>query len=109
MIFNGGDTEGLFRGAIMQSGGPTSLGHIEEGQADFDFFVKNVGCSEALDTLSCLRNATGKAIQDAVNETPNIFSYQVCNMYSSQALTFLPMSAVLESRLAPACGWDLLY
>ncbi len=32
MLINGGDTEGLFRGAFMQSGSPIPVGDIEHGQ-----------------------------------------------------------------------------
>ena len=32
MLANGGDTEGLFHAAFMQSGGPFSLGPLEDGK-----------------------------------------------------------------------------
>ncbi|KAH9907098.1 carotenoid ester lipase precursor [Epithele typhae] len=50
MITNGGDTEGLFRGAFMQSGSPIPVGDIEHGQGDYDAI--------------------------AVDASPSIFSYQ---------------------------------
>ncbi|KAJ7914280.1 alpha beta-hydrolase [Mycena leptocephala] len=84
MLGNGGNTEGLFRAAFMESGSPIPVGPIENGQIYYDQIVSQTGCSGASDTLACLRTvpfATLKAAQDA---TPGIFAYQ------SLVLAWLP-------------------
>ena len=42
MLTNGGDTEGLFRGAFMESGSPIPTGDITHGQKDYDAIVSQV-------------------------------------------------------------------
>ncbi|EGN97860.1 hypothetical protein SERLA73DRAFT_109097 [Serpula lacrymans var. lacrymans S7.3] len=76
MLTNGGDTEGLFRAAYMQSGSPIPVGDITKGQTYYDFLVDQTGCSGALDTLQCLREVPYDILKSAVDRTPNIFSYQ---------------------------------
>ncbi len=77
MLTNGGDANGLFRGAFMQSGAPLPVGDHGVGQKAYDAIVAGTGCSGALDTLSCLRKVSYGAFKAAVANTPYIFSYQV--------------------------------
>ena len=77
MLTNGGNTEGLFRAAIMSSGGPISTGDIADVQSTYDLIVGEVGCSGSSDTLACLRTASSDDIVKAVGKTPNVFSYDV--------------------------------
>jgi carboxylesterase type B len=102
MLYNGGNTGDLFRGAFMQSGFPTPIGSIEQGQKYYDFVVQQVGCSTAADTLDCLRTAKYEALSAAFSATPNVFSFQVRAVelswqstitdvhFKSLALTFSP-------------------
>jgi acetylcholinesterase len=76
MITNGGNTEGLFRAAFMQSGSPQQTSDITAGQPYYDFLVESTGCSGSSDTLECLRDAPYDILKAAVNNTPSIFSYQ---------------------------------
>ncbi|KAF8305166.1 carotenoid ester lipase precursor [Clavulina sp. PMI_390] len=76
MVTNGGDAEGLFRGVWMQSGSPIPVGDITHGQKYYDQVVSLVGCSSASDTLACLRTVSYATIKAAINQTPDIFSYQ---------------------------------
>ncbi|KAF4591077.1 hypothetical protein EYR40_009677 [Pleurotus pulmonarius] len=76
MLTNGGDANGLFRGAFMQSGAPLPVGDHSVGQKAYDAIVAGTGCSGALDTLSCLRKVSYGAFKAAVANTPYIFSYQ---------------------------------
>ena len=76
MVTNGGDTEGLFRGAFMESGSPIPVGDITHGQPYYDTLVNLTGCSDASDTLQCLRGVPYDTLMDAIDTTPNIFSYQ---------------------------------
>jgi carboxylesterase type B len=77
LVTNGGDNEGLFRAAIMDSGAPLYVGDITHGQPSYDFIVAQTGCSGAHDTLECLREAPFESLMRATNSTPNMFSYQV--------------------------------
>ncbi|KAF8264822.1 carotenoid ester lipase precursor [Lactarius quietus] len=84
MVTNGGNTEGLFRAAFMQSGSPTPTSDITAGQPYYDFLVERTGCSGSSDTLACLRAAPYDKLKAAMDSTPSISSYQ------SVALAWLP-------------------
>ncbi|KAF8262660.1 carotenoid ester lipase precursor [Lactarius quietus] len=84
MLVNGGDTEGLFRAAFMESGSPISVGDITHGQQYYDDIVELTSCSGFSDTLACLRAAPYDKLKAAMDSTPSIFSYQ------SLALAWLP-------------------
>lgn len=100
MLVNNGDQEGLFRGAMMQSGGPIPVGDIDSPSAQevYDTFVKNVACDNSADTLECLRGAPVQRLKYAMDISPNFFAYQVC--YSASA----PVKYVThQSNLAGTC------
>ena len=77
MVTNGGDTEGLFSGAFMQSGSPTPVGPIEHGQDDYDSLVAQTNCTGAADTLQCLREVPYDTLKAVVDKTAGFFSAQV--------------------------------
>ncbi|KAI0265665.1 Alpha/Beta hydrolase protein [Gloeopeniophorella convolvens] len=72
MVSNKGDQQGLFRGAIMQSGGPIPVGDIELGQ------------SGANDSLACLRKVPYTTFKYAMDMSNSFFAY------SGIALAWLP-------------------
>jgi len=76
MLANGGNTEGLFRGAFMESGSPIPVGDISHGQPYYDAVVSQTGCSGSADTLACLRTVPYAKLKAAINKSPGIFSYQ---------------------------------
>ncbi|KJA17434.1 hypothetical protein HYPSUDRAFT_46373 [Hypholoma sublateritium FD-334 SS-4] len=80
MLTNGGNTEGLFRGAFLESGAPIPVGDIINGQKYYDALVKDTGCSGAADTLQCLRTVPYTALKAAINNSPGIFDYQSLNL-----------------------------
>jgi len=84
MLVNEGNQEGLFRGAIMQSGGPIPVGDIEHGQLYYDTLVKNAACDKSPDTLECLRNVPYARLKYAIDASPDFFAYQ------GLALAWLP-------------------
>lgn len=100
MLVNKGDQEGLFRGGIMQSGGPIPVGDIEHGQQYYDALVKEAACDSSPDTLDCLRNIPYERFKYAMDLSPDFFAYQVSvdtpctHLYSLNlqglALTWLP-------------------
>ncbi|CAA7261544.1 unnamed protein product [Cyclocybe aegerita] len=76
MVANGGNTEGLFRAAFMQSGAPIPVGDIANGQESYDTLVSDTGCSDASDTLACLRTVPYGALKAAIDKSPRLFDYQ---------------------------------
>ncbi|KAI0265668.1 carotenoid ester lipase precursor [Gloeopeniophorella convolvens] len=84
MVSNKGDQQGLFRGAIMQSGGPIPVGDIELGQRWHDFMVEKTGCSGANDSLACLRKVPYTTFKYAMDMSNSFFAY------SGIALAWLP-------------------
>ena len=77
MIANGGNNEGLFRGAFMQSGSSLPVGGMELGQKDYDKLVANAGCNGTHDTLDCLRKAPYDKIKQAIDLSGDVFSRRV--------------------------------
>ncbi len=77
MLANGGNTEGLFRAGIMNSGGPPPTGDITELQDTYDFVVKEAGCAGAADSLACLRTVPVDKLLAAANQTPTVISFAV--------------------------------
>ncbi|KAI9934340.1 hypothetical protein ASPWEDRAFT_108326 [Aspergillus wentii DTO 134E9] len=67
----GGRDDGLFRGAILQSGGPISPSPLNNTgyQADYDELVAKVNCSNVVDTLQCLREVPFEQLNSALNGT----------------------------------------
>ncbi|KAG9308830.1 hypothetical protein JVU11DRAFT_11460 [Chiua virens] len=65
MVTNGGNAEGLFRAAILNSGATLPLGDISQGQPYYDALVAETGCSGATDTLQCLREVPYETLSDA--------------------------------------------
>lgn len=107
MLANGGNTEGLFRGAFLQSGSPIPVGDITNGQkckplssitrmslnnfVDYDAIVDKTGCKGSADTLQCLREVSYAKLKAAVDLSPGLFSYQV-RLHAAHALQRLKLS-----------------
>lgn len=77
MLLNGGNNEGLFRAAFMESGAPIPVGSYTHGQKYYDAIVKQTGCLNQTDTLDCLRNAPYNTLMGAIVEQPDKLDYQV--------------------------------
>ncbi|KAF8964271.1 Alpha/Beta hydrolase protein [Flammula alnicola] len=77
---HGGNPGGLFRAAFMESGAPIPVGDITNGQQYYDAIVSATGCSNAADTLACLRTVPYADLKNAINQSPGIFAYQVIAM-----------------------------
>ncbi|KAH9060195.1 Alpha/Beta hydrolase protein [Lactarius vividus] len=78
MLASGGNTEGLFRAAFMQSGSPTPIGDITHGQQYYDDLVERTGCSGSSDTLACLRAAPYEKLK-AIIDSSKFRSGQLTN------------------------------
>ncbi|KAL4926378.1 carboxylesterase/lipase family protein [Aspergillus undulatus] len=71
LIAYGGRDDGLFRGAIMQSGGSITAGpgNTTEYQVMYADIVEKVGCTSAPDTLQCLREVPFEELNAVFNGT----------------------------------------
>lgn len=71
LIAYGGRDDGLFRGAIMQSGGSVTAnpGNNTANQAMYDDIVRKVGCTGEQDTLQCLREVPFEDLNAVFNGT----------------------------------------
>ena len=101
MVTNGGDTEGLFRGAFMQSGAVIPMGDITLGQRDYDSLVRAAGCAGAEDTLECLRQLPFQTLKDAVNMSPSFMSPRVCHGSFDPLSRYELYSTVYETCMGP--------
>ena len=106
MVTNGGNNEGLFHGAFMESGAVIPRGDISLGQPYYDKLVRETGCAGAEDTLECLRQAPFATLKEAMDKSPWLLSYQVC--YGSLIeLSRKLCPAVSEPCLGSEGGWNV--
>jgi hypothetical protein len=114
MVTNGGNTEGLFHGAFMESGAVIPRGDISLGQHDYDDLVRETGCAGAEDSLECLRQATFFNVQGSYGHVTGAISYRVCRNfldpltavvnYVSQGLDLSGARGRMERSLKPRCS-----
>ncbi|PPR05616.1 hypothetical protein CVT26_009137 [Gymnopilus dilepis] len=84
LAYGGNTTDNYFQAGFMQSGAIIPVGSLENGQVYYDFLVDETKCSGSADTLECLRELPYETLKDAVDKSPNAFSYQ------SLILAYLP-------------------
>ncbi|KAL8290048.1 hypothetical protein RQP46_002987 [Phenoliferia psychrophenolica] len=95
MIAYDGKLNGLFRGAILESGSTVPVDVTERGQPGFDTMVSATGCSTAPDKIACLRKVPYADLLAATNSVPFALSY------TSFAMPFIPRTdGVFLTRLA---------
>ncbi|KXH32332.1 sterol esterase carbohydrate esterase family CE10 [Colletotrichum simmondsii] len=75
LVANGGDNEGLFRAAVGSSGGPLKVDGPARQQDTFDSLAGYVGCSDAADVISCLREASYDDIYAHMQTIPYFLGY----------------------------------
>lgn len=78
MIANGGDAEGLFSGAFMQSGFPLPLNNYTQLQSTYDTLVNGTNCTGQSDTLECLRQLPYEVLYEAMLVVPTEDRLSVC-------------------------------
>ncbi|KAI0265661.1 Alpha/Beta hydrolase protein [Gloeopeniophorella convolvens] len=105
MLINNGNTEGLFRAAIMSSGTPPPRGNVSEGQPQFDAFVAATGCSGSPDVLECLRRVPLSEIKAAQDASPFFFGPMSLNIVWSprvdgDLIKTFPLDLVLQGSVA---------
>lgn len=70
----GGNNEGLFRGAILQSGAPVPVESEIRGQRSFDVVAKGTNCYTALDKIACLRAVPYEKLHAAISKYLLLFT-----------------------------------
>ncbi|KAF7377307.1 Carboxylic ester hydrolase [Mycena sanguinolenta] len=70
----------LFRGAFMVSGSPIASPPVADGQSTYDQLVAANNCTNARDTLGCLRKTPLDDFLGTVNQTPDVFSYRAISL-----------------------------
>ncbi|KAF8550231.1 alpha/beta-hydrolase [Imleria badia] len=82
MVAYDGQLDGLFQGGVMSSGSASPIYDItlQQAQRNYDLLLEQTNCTATNDTLDCLRQAPYDSIQNAVLQTPSIFSYQATNL-----------------------------
>ncbi|KAF8984765.1 carotenoid ester lipase precursor [Cyathus striatus] len=76
LVNNNGNTDGLFRAAVMQSGTLKPLYDIKDKQSVYDQLVSDTGCGGSQDTFACLRDTPFDTLMAAVNNTPSLSTYR---------------------------------
>lgn len=105
LVLNDGNPEGLFRGAIMASGGALKVKDYKQEQPTFDFFARCTGCDSSGDKLDCLRRADFNKLYNCLQQIPNFFSYTSTKVpwYPRPDGTFLkksPHTLIREGKIA---------
>ncbi|PBK68859.1 sterol esterase [Armillaria solidipes] len=80
LLYNGGTTEGLFRGVFMESGAPWTTRDISYGQPSFDRIAHETGCDTSDSVIDCLRDVPYDTLMAAINTLPSVFSYSSLNV-----------------------------
>ncbi|KAI0028478.1 carotenoid ester lipase precursor [Vararia minispora EC-137] len=108
LLTNDGDTEGLFRAAIVDSNLELATTDGVPGQKVFDEFARNAGCGDALRSLAvfdCLRMTPLDTIRNATDPTPGVLSYNWGSVgwrpfVDGVFLTAPPMRLISQGRVA---------
>ncbi|KAK4034503.1 galactose-1-phosphate uridylyltransferase [Parachaetomium inaequale] len=76
LLAYGGRDEGLFRAAILQSGGPVSKTSLASYpvQDIYDRLLRDTGCQDAEDALACLRHLPYANLNGAFQDSPDASS-----------------------------------
>ncbi|KAF7377302.1 Carboxylic ester hydrolase [Mycena sanguinolenta] len=80
LVSNNGPGSDLFRGAFMASGSAIASPPVADGQSTYDQLVAANNCTNARDTLDCLRKTPLDDFLATVNQTPDIFSYRALSL-----------------------------
>ncbi|KAI1852942.1 hypothetical protein JX265_012970 [Neoarthrinium moseri] len=75
LVLNDGDNEGLFRAAIMLSGGVHKWKDYRSVQPIFETVVSQVGCADAVDKVNCLRHSKYEDLLGLAKTLPGLVSY----------------------------------
>ncbi|EMD32791.1 hypothetical protein CERSUDRAFT_118502 [Gelatoporia subvermispora B] len=98
MVTNGGNPEGLFRGAFIESGAPLPLGNYTQGQVAYDALVNATNCTSASSTLECLREVPFDTLKEAILDTTALVG--LTPLVDFDFITESPANATAQGRIA---------
>ncbi|KAI0752323.1 carotenoid ester lipase [Daedaleopsis nitida] len=81
MLTDGGNPHGLFHAGFMESGATRPTGFIDNPymQTTYDSIVQDTGCSNARDTLGCLRTVSADALTAAMDKVSALNAFKQIN------------------------------
>jgi triacylglycerol lipase len=103
LISNGGDNRGLYRAAILESGGATvdAYNGTDYYQPFYDDIVANLSCSAAYDTLDCLRSVPYEDLYAKLSDIgSNVYRFDYMPIIDGDFLREWPHAAMLSGRSA---------
>ncbi|KAM5544433.1 hypothetical protein V8D89_002093 [Ganoderma adspersum] len=104
LVANGGDTEGLFRAAVLSCGTLLPTGDVSTLQSSFDSVAAQAGCASAADKLECLRGLPVENFTAAAASVTGFFGDKAMPPWFPRAdgtfLTEPVRNAVLAGRIA---------
>lgn len=112
LIAYGGRDDGLFAGAITESGNSLLLGtnnyNVTDGQAIYNNITAATGCENSTDTLSCLRSLDFNTLNAAVNVTPSygFYPYNDGSLIQGSQVDQLNNGNFIKVPLLSGCNTD---
>jgi acetylcholinesterase len=103
LISNGGDNEGLYRAAILESGGATvdAYNGTDYYQPLYDSVVSTLNCSEAYDTVDCLRHIPYTDLYNTLSDIgSSIYRFDYMPIIDGKLLREWPHTAMISGRSA---------
>ena len=112
LIAYGGRDDGLFSGAICESGNSILLGtenyNVSDGQAIYNNITEATGCSNNSDTLACLRSVDFETLNAAFNVTPSygFYPYEDGNLIQGSQYDQLNQGKFIKVPLIDGANTD---
>jgi triacylglycerol lipase len=98
----GGSLQGLFRGAIMESGSSVRLPHnylpVDTWQPQFERIKDCTGCSDASDPLDCLRSVDISKLIYVFDETNGIVNHEYYPAMDGDFIPDWPKNLLAQGR-----------
>jgi acetylcholinesterase len=98
LLLDDGDPKGLYRGAMMFSGGANRLASQNAGQAQFDSLAKFCNCDQAEDKFACLKKVPEKMLRDYLSSLRESYT-------SLEGCTFLIILYNSPQPILPLAEW----
>ncbi|OAL52234.1 cholinesterase [Pyrenochaeta sp. DS3sAY3a] len=103
LVSQGGDNHGLYRAAILESGGATvdAYNGTDYYQPIYDSIVSKTNCNKAYDTLDCLRHVPYTELYSVLNETVHsIYRLDFMPIIDGSFIREWPHISMMEGRTA---------
>ena len=102
MIAHGGADEGLFRGAVYESGAlsafPWTTADSNSSDLAFEGVAASLGCSNSTDKLACIRDVPFSTFYDTFNPANNGSQPALSAVIDGDLIVDNPVKALVEGR-----------